>query len=157
VELERIAKAICPGTIRFAGFVQRDQLAGYYGLADCLVFPTHSDPWGLVVNEAMACGLPVICGESAGCAADLVKANGRLIDPRNAHQLADAMKEIAIDADLRRQMSRESLKIIGKYSPEICTAGITEAALAHRCTGRDLSLELPPNSPAASQTVGAFD
>jgi glycosyltransferase involved in cell wall biosynthesis len=126
-ELERVAKSTCPGAIGFAGFVQRDDLAQYYGLADCLVFPTHSDPWGLVVNEAMACGLPVICGESAGCAPDLVKANGRLIDFRDVEQLANAMQALAGDEDLRRQMSRESLKIIQNYSPELCAAGIAEA------------------------------
>jgi glycosyltransferase involved in cell wall biosynthesis len=129
LELERVAKSIHPGTIRFSGFVQRDDLANYYGLADCLVFPTQSDPWGLVVNEAMACGLPVICGRPAGCAADLVKSNGRLIDSRNVEQLAHAMEELASDEGLLRQMSRESLKIIRNYSPEVCATGIAQAAL----------------------------
>jgi glycosyltransferase involved in cell wall biosynthesis len=154
--LEHIAKSISPGTIRFAGFVQRDELASYYGLADCLVFPSHSDPWGLVVNEAMACGLPVICGQSAGCAADLVKSNGRQIDSRNVGQLANAMKELATDADLRRQMSRESLKIIQNYSPEICAAGIAQAALT--CSSRTSARSaVPPSSPrAASKSADAF-
>ena len=155
-ELETIAKSICPGTMNFAGFVQRDELASYYGLADCLVFPTHSDPWGLVVNEAMACGLPVICGESAGCAADLVKANGRLIDSRDVDQLAHAMEQLASDVDLRRQMSRESLKIIRNYSPEICAAGIAQAALSCCSTGQAHSADLP-SSRAASISPGAFD
>jgi glycosyltransferase involved in cell wall biosynthesis len=155
-ELQRIAKSICPGTIRFAGFVQRDELASYYGLADCLVFPSHSDPWGLVVNEAMACGLPVICGQSAGCAADLVKSNGRPIDSRNVGQLAHAMEELATDADLRRQMSRESLKIIQNYSPEICAAGIAQAALM--CSSRTPARSaVPPSSPrAASKRADSF-
>lgn len=156
-ELESIAKSICPGTLRFAGFKQRDELASYYGLADCLVFPTHSDPWGLVVNEAMACGLPVICGQAAGCAADLVKSNGRLIDSRNVDQLVHAMKEVASDAELRRQMSRESLKIISNYSPDICAAGIAEAALASSPTRRARSKDLPSNSRAVSKSAGAFD
>jgi glycosyltransferase involved in cell wall biosynthesis len=156
-ELESIAKSISPGTIRFAGFAQRDELASYYGLADCLVFPTHSDPWGLVVNEAMACGLPVICGQSAGCAADLVKANGRLIDSRNVDQLVHAMQEIATDVDLRRQMSRESLKIIRNYSPERCASGIGQAALAYCSRRQGLPVDLPSSSRAASQSAGAFD
>jgi glycosyltransferase involved in cell wall biosynthesis len=156
-ELESIAKSICPGTLRFAGFKQRDELASYYGLADCLVFPTHSDPWGLVVNEAMACGLPVICGQAAGCVADLVKSNGRLIDSRNVDQLVHAMKEVASDAELRRQMSRESLKIISNYSPDICAAGIAEAALASSPTRRARSKDLPSNSRAVSKSAGAFD
>jgi glycosyltransferase involved in cell wall biosynthesis len=156
-ELESLAKLICPGTIRFVGFAQRDQLASYYGLADCLVFPTHTDPWGLVVNEAMACGLPVICGQPAGCAADLVKTNGRLIDPRNVHQLAHAMQEIATDTDLRRQMSRESLRIIRNYSPQICATGIAQAALAYRSTRGGLSVDLPSSPRAESQSAATFD
>lgn len=156
-ELESIAKSICTGTTRFAGFVHRDELASYYGLADCLVFPTHSDPWGLVVNEAMACGLPVICGQPAGCAADLVKSNGRVIDPRNVGQLARAMEELVSDADLHREMSRESLKIIRNYSPEICAARIAQAALTCSSTRRSRSAEPPSISRAASKSAGAFD
>jgi glycosyltransferase involved in cell wall biosynthesis len=155
-ELERLAKSTCPGTVRFAGFVQRDDLAKYYGLADCLVFPTHSDPWGLVVNEAMACGVPVICGQSAGCAADLVKANGRLIDSRSVEQLAHAMEELAGDEDLRRQMSRQSLKIIQNYSPELCAAGIAESASTILSKKRAHPAALPPSSRAASKSAGTF-
>ena len=155
-ELEHFAKSICPGTIRFAGFVQRDDLASYYGLADCLVFPSHSDPWGLVVNEAMACGLPVICGQSAGCTADLVKLNGRLIDPRNVEQLAQAMEELAGDEDLRRQMSRESLKIIQNYSPEMCAAGIAQSALTIIRKRRSPRSDLPPSLHAKSKSVATF-
>ncbi len=128
-ELESAARLIFPGSVYFPGFVQRDQLASYYGLAECLVLPTHSDPWGLVVNEAMACGLPVICTGVAGCAADLVKSNGRLVTKENTANLADAMKEIACDPGLREQMSRESRELIQKYSPELCAAGIAQAAL----------------------------
>jgi glycosyltransferase involved in cell wall biosynthesis len=156
-ELEHIAKSIHPGAIRFPGFVQRDELASYYGLADCLVFPTHSDPWGLVVNEAMACGLPLICGQRAGCAADLVKSNGRLIDSRNVGQLAKAMEELAGDADLRHQMSGDSLEIIQNYSPEICAAGIARAALAESSTRRAPSLALPSTSHLVSKSAGAFE
>lgn len=156
-ELESIAMSITPGAIRFAGFAQRDELASYYGLSDCLVFPTHSDPWGLVVNEAMACGLPIICGENAGCGADLLKANGRLVDSRNVDQLVHAMQEVASDADLRRQMSRESLRIIRNYSPEICARGIAEAALAiHSIMHAPASIS-PAHCRLASKSAGAFD
>ena len=128
-ELESFARSIFPGSVYFLGFVQRDHLASYYGLAECLVLPTHSDPWGLVVNEAMACGLPVICTDVAGCAADLVKSNGRLVTKEDTTNLADAMKEIACDPSLREQMSRESSELIQSYSPELCAAGIAKAAL----------------------------
>jgi glycosyltransferase involved in cell wall biosynthesis len=129
-ELEAGARSIFPGSIHFPGFVQRDRLAVYYALAECLVLPTHSDPWGLVVNEAMACGLPVICTDVAGCAADLVKANGRVVPTRDISNLSSAMHELACDRRLRDDMSRESSALIQNYSPELCAAGIAHAALA---------------------------
>ena len=129
-ELESRARSILPGTVHFAGFVHRDELANYYGLAECFVFPTHSDPWGLVVNEAMACGLPVICTNVAGCAADLVKANGRAVAPRDLQQLATAMQEVATDPYLRARMSRHSRDLIQGYSPQACATGIAEAAFS---------------------------
>ena len=129
-ECEAIARSIFPGAIHFSGFVHRDELASYYGLAECFVLPTHTDPWGLVVNEAMACGLPVICTEVAGCAADLVHANGKIVPAHNPDQLAAAMQEIAADSRLRLRMSQASVNLIHHYSPQACAAGIAQAALS---------------------------
>ncbi len=129
-ECEAVARSIFPGRVHFAGFVHRDELAAYYGLAECFVLPTHSDPWGLVVNEAMACGLPVICSQVAGCAADLVKANGRIVVARDVEQLVSAMQELATDRDLRECMARKSIDLIQRYSPEACAVGIAQAALS---------------------------
>jgi glycosyltransferase involved in cell wall biosynthesis len=127
-ELEALAREIYPGCVHFPGFVHRDELASYYALAECLVMPTHTDPWGLVVNEAMACGLPVICTNAAGCAADLIRENGILVAPGDAVQLAQAMRELATRPDLRRYMAAESVKLIQEYSPEACAAGFAQAA-----------------------------
>lgn len=131
-ELERQASSIAPGVIQFPGFAQREQLARYYALAEAFVFPTYTDPWGLVVNEAMACGLPVISSSAAGCVADLVEDhwNGRVVPPRDVAQLASAMQEIAQKPELRPVMSERSRQRIQKFSPEICAAGIAEAALS---------------------------
>jgi glycosyltransferase involved in cell wall biosynthesis len=129
-ELETAAQSIFPGAVHFAGFVERDQLASYYSLAECFVLPTHSDTWGMVVNEAMACGLPVICTSVAGCAADLVMSNGRQVEASNISQLGAAMHEIATDPALRSRMSAESRRLIQGYSPKHCAEGIAKAALA---------------------------
>ena len=130
-ELERRAADISPGSVQFAGFAQREELARYYALAETFVFPTHSDPWGLVVNEAMACSLPIVCSSAAGCAEDLVSDgwNGRVVSPREVAQLATAMEELACDAGMRSSMGRHSRQRIEQYSPQICAAGIAEAAL----------------------------
>lgn len=127
-DLESRARDIHPGRVHFAGFVHRDALAAYYALAECFVFPTRTDPWGLVVNEAMACGLPIICTRVAGCAADLVQENGRLVSPANVDELANAMEDIATNSDTRERMARESRQVINTHSPERCAAGLALAA-----------------------------
>jgi glycosyltransferase involved in cell wall biosynthesis len=132
-ELEVLARDVYPGMIHFAGFVDRNDLAPYYGLAECLVLPTYTDTWGLVVNEAMACGLPVICTNVAGCAAELVQSNGRVVDPGNDSQLCHAMLEIACDPVLRDGMSAESETMILQYSPDAWASGMVRAAHAMEC------------------------
>lgn len=129
-ELESRARDIHPGTVHFAGFVHREALAAYYALAECFVFPTRTDPWGLVVNEAMACGLPVICTRVAGCAADLVQENGRLVSVGEVAELSRAMEEMATQAEVRVQMGQQSRQRIEAYSPERCAAGLALAATA---------------------------
>jgi glycosyltransferase involved in cell wall biosynthesis len=126
------AAATDPGSVQVVGFAQRELLAAYYALADVFVFPTHTDPWGLVVNEAMACGLPVISSAAAGCAADLVENgwNGRVVSPDDVEQLAAAMAELAGDNELRSLMGRRSRERIELYSPEACAAGMANAVLS---------------------------
>jgi glycosyltransferase involved in cell wall biosynthesis len=131
-ELEKHAGAIVPGAVHFPGFVHREQLPGYYALAEALVFPTRSDPWGLVVNEAMACSLPVISSSVAGCAADLVEDcwNGRVVRAGDISQFAHAMNELTCDAALRSLMGRRGRERILRYSPEACAGGIAKAILS---------------------------
>ncbi len=131
-ELERRAATLSPGSVQLAGFAQREQLAKYYALAETLVFPTHSDPWGLVVNEAMACGLPIISSDSAGCAADLVEDgwNGRVVPAGDIGRLASALNELACQSELRSVMGQRSRARVQHYSPEACAAGIARAALS---------------------------
>jgi 1,2-diacylglycerol 3-alpha-glucosyltransferase len=128
-QLEDEAASISPGVVRFAGFAHREQLATYYALAETLVLPTYSDAWGLVVNEAMACGLPVILSRAAGCAPDLVRENwnGLLIPPRDVPSLAAAMESLASQPDLRASMGANSRQLISTFSPEAWSAGIAGA------------------------------
>jgi glycosyltransferase involved in cell wall biosynthesis len=77
----------------------------------------------------MACGLPVIVSQVAGCAADLVKENwnGLLIPPRDESSLAAAMERIARQSELRTTMSANSLQCIAEYSPNTWSLGIIRA------------------------------
>jgi glycosyltransferase involved in cell wall biosynthesis len=120
------------GTVRFAGFVQKDDLPSIYALADTLVFPTHSDTWGFVVNEAMACGRPVIATNVAGCVADLIEDewNGKVVPVRDASALAAAMEYLAMRNDLRSVMGSRGAQRIAGYSPEACATGIAQAVTA---------------------------
>jgi 1,2-diacylglycerol 3-alpha-glucosyltransferase len=129
-ELMQQAKLVSPGAVCFPGFAQREDLAGLYALAEALVLPTHSDPWGLVVNEAMACGLPIIASSVAGCSADLVEDgwNGYVVPPRDLEKLRVAMETVVRQPELRRQMSARSLERIQNYSPEACAEGLAAAA-----------------------------
>lgn len=124
--LEQEARGISPGEIRFSGFAQRERVAEYYALADALILPTYSDPWGLVVNEAMACALPVILSRAAGCAADLVtdRWNGLVVEPRDIQGLCSAMQDAACQNELRATMRSNARERIAAYSPDSWSAGI---------------------------------
>ncbi len=125
-QLEEQARAISPGVIRFAGFAHREQLAAYYALAEVLVLPTYTDTWGLVVNEAMACGLPVIVSRVAGCVADLVdnEWNGFLLAPGDASSLAVVMTNLSDRPELCATMGANSMKRISQYTPQSWAEGL---------------------------------
>jgi len=137
-QLERQAASVAPGVIRFPGFAQRDQLAAYYALAQALILPTYTDTWGLVVNEAMACSLPVILSRAAGCAADLVKQewNGLLVQPGDVPALAVAMEMLAQQPEVCAAMGLNSRRHISHYSPAGWSVGLARA-VATIGEGRD--------------------
>jgi glycosyltransferase involved in cell wall biosynthesis len=82
-ELEKIITDNNFQGITFLPSVGWREVPKYLALSDVLVLPSYSEPWGLVVNEAMACGMPVIVSEKCGCAPDLVQngKNGISINP----------------------------------------------------------------------------
>lgn len=127
--LHEQASLISPGQVLFPGFIHRDQLAAYYALAEMVILPTYTDTWGLIVNEAMACGLPVLVSRAAGCAADLVRDgwNGREIVPEDVTGIGQAMECLSRKPELRREMGLHSAERILKYSPNSWSEGIAAA------------------------------
>src|SRR5215813_7479200 len=128
-ELERLAHRIRQGKIVFTGFLEKEDLASIYGRAAVLVFPTHSDVWGLVVNEAMASGLPVIATSVAGCVADMVRdgENGYVVPPHNPQTLSNAMAAVArASQSERRQMSKNSFETGVRFSPQCWAEGVVQ-------------------------------
>ena len=128
-ELERLAAGIQPGVVRFCGWVHREQIPEIYALAEAFVFPTYSDPWGLVVNEAMACGLPIVASQVAGCVPDLLRDgwNGFAVQPRDVEGLVRSMQWLFDDPESARRMGSRSFQRIQDYTPEKCAAGIGQA------------------------------
>ena len=128
------AARIWPGKFLFPGFLQREELAVLYGLAEALVFPTFSDPWGLVVNEAMACGLPVIATDVAGATTDLVRDgwNGRTVSPGDIDGLVSAMRQLAQDREGTQRMARNSLEHIANFTAQTWADGFTRAVTESR-------------------------
>jgi glycosyltransferase involved in cell wall biosynthesis len=103
--------------VHFAGFLNQTELPVAYAAADCFVLPSSTETWGLVVNEAMACGLPAIVSDGVGCATDLVVPGetGFVYPAGDAPQLWDRMLRLvdlldrdrsAFDAAVRSRISR---------------------------------------------------
>jgi len=128
-KLQRRAATILQGVVKFCGWMHREQIPEVYALAEALVFPTYTDTWGLVVNEAMACSLPVIVSEVAGCVPDLLQDgwNGFTVRPRDVEGLTRSMKMLCDDPESVRRMSSRSFQRIQEFTPEICAAGMVQA------------------------------
>jgi glycosyltransferase involved in cell wall biosynthesis len=128
-ELVRISGEISHGKVFFPGFLQRDELSAFYALAEALVFPTHSDPWGLVVNEAMACGLPVIITSVAGCVAALVRdgENGYVVGAGDTQALSRAMGDLLSVPATQKRMGHRSREISSRFTPQIWAEGLVRA------------------------------
>ena len=93
-------------------FLPKERLFEYYKASDVFVFPTREDVWGLVINEAMACGLPVISSNMCLAAKELVEngVNGFLYEMQDVQGLSRKMEEISGDSDLRKVMAANNIK-----------------------------------------------
>jgi glycosyltransferase involved in cell wall biosynthesis len=130
--LRESAAARSLARVRFAGSREPRDLPEIYAAADLFVLPSRHEPWGVVVNEAMAAGLPVVLSDRVGAAPDLLVdgANGRLFPSGDAARLADAVGEIAGDAALRARMGAESLRIVAGWGYEPSVQGFLSAVRA---------------------------
>ena len=120
------------GRIHFVPFQQAERLPAYYGLAEALVLPSLVEPWGLVVNEATAAGLPVVISGQCGCAAELVfpNLNGLIVDPTDVPALAAALVEISRDEARRRAWGQQSARLVATFSLEAWAEVLTACGLA---------------------------
>jgi 1,2-diacylglycerol 3-alpha-glucosyltransferase len=140
------------GHVLLPGFKQYPDLPAYYGLASAFIHASTTEQWGLVVNEAMASGLPVLVSNRCGCAPDLVQegVNGFTFDPCNIEQLAELMLKISLlevgrvtpcapspatglltinsqTSNSLAEMGAASRRIIKEWGPERFASGLHQA------------------------------
>jgi glycosyltransferase involved in cell wall biosynthesis len=126
--------AIVPGVKTvFAGFQNQGQLGRFYSAADCLILPSRSETWGLVVNEALQYGLPAIVSDRVGCRQDLIDEGrtGFVFPAGNAALLADRMCWIIKLLETQRPMVEKACRQKAQaYSLANAVAGVRAAVLA---------------------------
>jgi 1,2-diacylglycerol 3-alpha-glucosyltransferase len=133
---QRITELGLENFVHLPGFLQQDELLPYFAHANCFIHASIQEQWGLVVNEAMAAGLPVIVSKRCGCFEDLVieGVNGFGFDPENSQQLTELMLKISSGEVDLTAMGNAALKHIQKFSPDYFAYGLTQAveyALSH--------------------------
>ena len=115
--------------VHLPGFRPYDELPAYYASANAFVHASAVEQWGLVVNEAIASGLPVIASDRCGCAPELVNGNGFTFDPTNQHELAARLLEMASLSDQeRKHLGDNSYRIAANFAPERFGEGLERAA-----------------------------
>jgi glycosyltransferase involved in cell wall biosynthesis len=113
----------------FAGFVNQADLPKHYAMGDVFVLPSTYEPRGAVINEAMACGLPVIVTDRCGSIGDIVLEgeNAFIYPAGDADALARDLDRLADDPALRSRMGERSRDIIATWDYEAGVAGVVDA------------------------------
>lgn len=116
-----------PGVV-FAGFRNQGELPAFYALADVFVLPSESEPWGLAVNEAMACGTAVVVSDQVGCVRDLVADDcGAVVPCGDAGALAAALARVLAAS---HAMGQAAARRVARWDFEADVVGL-KAALAY--------------------------
>jgi glycosyltransferase involved in cell wall biosynthesis len=115
--------------VHLPGFKQYDELPIYYAFAKAFVHASTTEQWGLVVNEAVASGLPVIVSDRCGCMPELVNGNGFTFDPFDEQKLVERLLQMAsLSDDERKSLSDASYRISANVAPEHFGEGLEQAA-----------------------------
>jgi glycosyltransferase involved in cell wall biosynthesis len=122
-ELPEFMKLVGPATkakIQYEGFQAPESLSEYFAQADVFVLPSRHDGWGVVVNQALAAGLPIITSEAVGAGLDYVEngVNGVRVQAGSVDALYEAMKSLAVDPEYRRSLGAESRERASTLTPE---------------------------------------
>jgi glycosyltransferase involved in cell wall biosynthesis len=116
--------------VHLPGFKQFDELPVYYALAKAFVHESTTEQWGLVVNEAIASGLPVIVSDRCGCVPELVNGNGFTFDPLDEQELAARLLEMASLSEHDLECFAEASRgIAARFGPDRFGEGLESAAM----------------------------
>lgn len=117
--------------ITFTGFLNQSEIVRAYVAADCLVLPSDAgETWGLVVNEAMACGVPALVSDQVGCGPDLVTGGvtGAIFPMGDVQSVTNRMLELAGDQSRLRTMGSNARdRVMSNYSVERAVEGTLAA------------------------------
>ena len=120
-ELADLSRSLGLGdVVLFAGSMDTAALAIEYAKASCLVLPSCSEPWGLVVNEALSYGCPVVVSHRCGCVPELVenKPTGFVFEAGNVDELASKLVAVPTIFVNVEATARSCLDLISTFSPE---------------------------------------
>ena len=136
-ELERYARDHRLEQVHFLGFRNQSEIPRFGAIADVFVLPAADEPWGLIINEMMCMGVPVVTTDEVGAAADLVRhgESGYVYPVGNIAALTDYLRNILTNPELRAAMSSRSREIINSWSYQECIRGYLDALCF--VTGRD--------------------
>ncbi|MDH6083764.1 glycosyltransferase family 4 protein [Umezakia ovalisporum] len=125
----QITQAGIADYVHLPGFLQQNELLPYFAHASCFIHTSIQEQWGLVVNEAMAAGLPVLVSNRCGCYEDLIieGVNGFGFDPENVQQLTNLMVKMSSEEIDLHKMSDAALAHIQRFSPDYFAQGLTQA------------------------------
>jgi glycosyltransferase involved in cell wall biosynthesis len=117
--LRALAEAI-GASVTFTGLLEDDDLIRMYVAADVFVLASRRETWGVVVNEAMAAGLPLVVSDQVGAGHDLVVAgrNGDVVPADDVEALTTALRDLATDAARRERYGRASKEAISDWGYE---------------------------------------
>jgi len=123
-------RALADDRVELLGQVARDDLPALYASADCFVLPSRSEPWGMVLNEAAAAGLPLVATEAAGAGHDLIEdgVNGYRVAVDDEEALAEALRKVAADPAWRLAAGERSRELTAGYTGEIWAEAVANLA-----------------------------
>jgi glycosyltransferase involved in cell wall biosynthesis len=141
--LRRLAAELgISAAVRFDGFVDQTGLPGAYADADAFAFPTLRDPFGFVLLEAMATGLPAIASPDAGATHELIEheRSGLVVEPDDIAAMARTLAALAADRELRERLGRAAHDVTLRRTPDRSARGFLQAVeAARREPGRALA------------------